>query len=78
MEKTVIIEFPIEAKPIDDSINLVGYRDENATDAAINCELSQCAILECGSKGLNLRKEHYSMWQKVHSEFDSKSIKLRL
>ena len=67
---SISLEFSITSKPIEASINLVDYWGGNAADAEIMYKLAKSAILQCGSKGFDLPKEHYSMWQKVEFVFD--------
>ncbi len=74
---TVAVEMARDAKPIQNTIRLVG--SEGGSDAAVNqaFEAARRAIIRCGLQGYGLPEDKYAHWQTIEMTFNPERMRIR-
>ncbi|MGJ8624577.1 MAG: hypothetical protein ACSHW1_17675 [Yoonia sp.] len=74
---TVGFELDAQARPITDSITLLGHNGTQASEADAYFAAARRAIVRCGSAGYGLPPELYDQWRHVELTFDPNQMARR-
>jgi hypothetical protein len=73
----VEMELTLDAKPVANSIKMLGYEGGDDISAERAFETALRAIRGCGAQGFELPKDQYATWRRVELTFNPEKMRVR-